>query len=339
MKLVGTATPGPADRTADHPVRGPAAEPADRIQPPFLRRRARDPGDADPVRHLRGRIDVRALGRRPRDPERDPVLRDRNRARRSPCPPATREFHPTFSAASTGNGAGTFSPFTVDLESQRRRPEPQRPHGRDAARVHRQHRRRSLLLRRGARRPEASASYSGISELQIADLPGLRDRDRDRGRRRRLAPGLPAGHGLPRRPLQGRAPQPRLRHPGGLGPLRPRQRRRQNRGQGRPAHRRRSPRSHDPLPQIFEGIPLRLRSIQIRLDRPNFALNPTNCSQFNVGGAITGDQGTEVDLASHYQVANCRLMPYKPALEPEAHRRPQPPRPPGTARDAALEVR
>src|SRR5262249_31757491 len=70
----------------------------------------------------------------------------------------------------------------------------------------------------------------------------------------------------------------------------------------------------DPLPQIFEGIPLRLRSVQIRLDRPHFALTPTNCSGFQVGAAITGTQGTVADMASHYQVANCTLLPYKPSL-------------------------
>ena len=38
----------------------------------------------------------------------------------------------------------------------------------------------------------------------------------------------------------------------------------------------------DPLPQILEGIPLRLRSIRVDLDRPNFTLNPTNCDPFAV---------------------------------------------------------
>ncbi len=47
----------------------------------------------------------------------------------------------------------------------------------------------------------------------------------------------------------------------------------------------------DPLPQILQGIPLRLRSIQISLDRPNFALNPTNCDPFAVNSSISGSQG------------------------------------------------
>src|SRR6185437_12159852 len=38
----------------------------------------------------------------------------------------------------------------------------------------------------------------------------------------------------------------------------------------------------DPLPQILEGIPLRGRSIRVNFDRPNFAINPTNCEPLSV---------------------------------------------------------
>ena len=44
----------------------------------------------------------------------------------------------------------------------------------------------------------------------------------------------------------------------------------------------RSPRSPIRCPQILDGIPLRLRSIRINLDRPDFTLNPTNCDPFSV---------------------------------------------------------
>ena len=33
----------------------------------------------------------------------------------------------------------------------------------------------------------------------------------------------------------------------------------------------------DPLPQILDGIQLRGKSLRVNIDRPNFALNPTNC--------------------------------------------------------------
>ncbi len=70
----------------------------------------------------------------------------------------------------------------------------------------------------------------------------------------------------------------------------------------------------DPLPQIIEGIPLRTRSIQVNLDRPNFALNPTNCGPLSVGAVVSGDEGATANLGSHYQVANCAGLPFGPNL-------------------------
>ena len=70
----------------------------------------------------------------------------------------------------------------------------------------------------------------------------------------------------------------------------------------------------DPLPQILEGIPLRLRSIRINLNRPNFALNPTNCDPFSVGTEVFGAEGAVATPSAHFQVANCRDLPFAPKL-------------------------
>lgn len=68
----------------------------------------------------------------------------------------------------------------------------------------------------------------------------------------------------------------------------------------------------DPLPNIVEGIPLRLRSILLNLDRPRFALNPTNCDARSVDSTITGDEGAIVTPGNSFQVANCAKLPYSP---------------------------
>ena len=47
----------------------------------------------------------------------------------------------------------------------------------------------------------------------------------------------------------------------------------------------------DPLPQILDGIPLRLRTANVTVDRPNFIFNPTNCAQQAIEGTLTGAQG------------------------------------------------
>jgi hypothetical protein len=70
----------------------------------------------------------------------------------------------------------------------------------------------------------------------------------------------------------------------------------------------------DPLPQIYEGIPVRLRSIQIDLNRAGFTINPTNCDPFSAIADIGGDQGAQVSRASSFQVSNCATLSYDPGL-------------------------
>jgi hypothetical protein len=70
----------------------------------------------------------------------------------------------------------------------------------------------------------------------------------------------------------------------------------------------------DRLPQIFEGVPLRTRMIQVELDRSQFTLNPTNCEATSVDAIFSGDQGSPFVAAAPFQVANCRDLDYEPKL-------------------------
>ncbi len=71
----------------------------------------------------------------------------------------------------------------------------------------------------------------------------------------------------------------------------------------------------DALPQIIEGIPLRLRSILVSLDRSGFALNPTNCSAgLSVQSQVLGSEGGVANLDYPFQVSNCAVLPYSPKL-------------------------
>jgi hypothetical protein len=71
----------------------------------------------------------------------------------------------------------------------------------------------------------------------------------------------------------------------------------------------------DQLPQILDGIPLRLRQITINLDRSNFTINPTNCDHFSVAAKVFGNQGGTATPSSPFQVANCAGLPFGPKLE------------------------
>ncbi len=68
------------------------------------------------------------------------------------------------------------------------------------------------------------------------------------------------------------------------------------------------------LPQIFQGIPLRLRQILINLNRPGFALNPTDCNPLEVKAEVFGTEGAESTAKQHFQVANCSSLPFAPRL-------------------------
>jgi hypothetical protein len=70
----------------------------------------------------------------------------------------------------------------------------------------------------------------------------------------------------------------------------------------------------DPLPQIQEGVPLRTRSILLRLNRPNFTLNPTNCEPFSVATTLTGYEGRTAHPSSPFQIANCTDLDFTPKM-------------------------
>jgi len=78
----------------------------------------------------------------------------------------------------------------------------------------------------------------------------------------------------------------------------------------------------DPIPHILAGIPLKVRDIQVYVDRPEFTLNPTSCDPSQVGAALWGGgidvfslgDDSPVSRSSRFQAANCSLLPFKPRL-------------------------
>jgi hypothetical protein len=70
----------------------------------------------------------------------------------------------------------------------------------------------------------------------------------------------------------------------------------------------------DTVPAIIGGIPIRMRSIQVNIDKERFTINPTNCSPFSVDSQGIGDQGTITDFSSYFQAINCGRLPFKPTF-------------------------
>jgi hypothetical protein len=70
----------------------------------------------------------------------------------------------------------------------------------------------------------------------------------------------------------------------------------------------------DTVPSIIGGVPIRMRSIQVNLDRPDFTINPTNCSPFSIESQGIGDQGTVANFSSPFHVVNCSTLGFAPRM-------------------------
>jgi hypothetical protein len=70
----------------------------------------------------------------------------------------------------------------------------------------------------------------------------------------------------------------------------------------------------DTLPQYVDGVQLRLRTINVEVNRPGFILNPTSCAQQGVGATITAAQGASVSVSSPFAVGGCQDLAFTPSF-------------------------
>jgi len=70
----------------------------------------------------------------------------------------------------------------------------------------------------------------------------------------------------------------------------------------------------DRMPRILEGVPLNVRDVRVNVDREKFATTPTSCAPKRVAGDIRAQDNTAALRSSHYQVADCAALDYRPRL-------------------------
>lgn len=78
----------------------------------------------------------------------------------------------------------------------------------------------------------------------------------------------------------------------------------------------------DSIPHVYGGALLDLRSVSVKLDRPKFTLNPTNCAAMTVGGALRGGGSNPLDpaafsstpVSSGFKVNGCERLGFRPKL-------------------------
>lgn len=71
----------------------------------------------------------------------------------------------------------------------------------------------------------------------------------------------------------------------------------------------------DPLPTIVGGVPLKLRSVAVTLDRPRFTFNATDCTPKVVAATVTGTGGAVVRPQARYQADGCARLKLAPSLK------------------------
>lgn len=68
----------------------------------------------------------------------------------------------------------------------------------------------------------------------------------------------------------------------------------------------------DLLPSVFEGIPLRFRTIGMDLDRPNFLRNPTSCKPISIGSTVHSVDGRAASSSTPFTMRGCNALGFRP---------------------------
>ena len=71
----------------------------------------------------------------------------------------------------------------------------------------------------------------------------------------------------------------------------------------------------DPLPTIVGGVPLRMRTLTVRIDRDNFTINPTSCAEKTVMATVGSTAGGSATPQSRYQVGDCAALRFTPRMK------------------------
>ena len=70
----------------------------------------------------------------------------------------------------------------------------------------------------------------------------------------------------------------------------------------------------DPLPAIVGGVPLRMRSLTVTIDRPGTTVNPTSCAPKTVRATVQSVGGAVAAPESRFQVGDCAALRFSPRL-------------------------
>jgi hypothetical protein len=68
------------------------------------------------------------------------------------------------------------------------------------------------------------------------------------------------------------------------------------------------------LPTIVKGIPLRMKTLSVAINRQGFLINPTNCGVLATETLLTSTFGSTQLISTPFQASGCSALPFKPRL-------------------------
>ena len=78
----------------------------------------------------------------------------------------------------------------------------------------------------------------------------------------------------------------------------------------------------DPLPTILKGVPLRLRHVNVTIDRKGFLLNPTACGPHDIVSNLRSVDGASVTPGSRFTISGCDKLKFTPTIKASTSGRP-----------------
>jgi hypothetical protein len=88
-----------------------------------------------------------------------------------------------------------------------------------------------------------------------------------------------------------------------------------------------------PLPTIRRGIPVRMKSLAVTINRQGFELNPTNCGLLSAESTLSSTTGALATVSSGFQAEGCGALAFKPSFTASTSGKPS------KANGASLEVK
>ncbi len=70
----------------------------------------------------------------------------------------------------------------------------------------------------------------------------------------------------------------------------------------------------DPLPTIVGGVPLRLRTLKVEINKAGFLVNPSTCGTPSITGSVSSSGAQTTSFSSGVQIEGCNSLAFAPTL-------------------------